>query len=129
MTSPRPSARRGVPTRTQGPLRRAALGALAAGMLAGAGPTHAQSASGGSAVPGTVSAPSVTQRTLAPEPWRFAVTPYVWLPTINAHLDIALPPIGGGEPDAAVDTEVGPNRYLSNLSFALMLSGEARRGP
>ena len=59
----------------------------------------------------------------AEERWRFAITPYLWLPNVNGTLKYEPQP-GGGAP--AVDT--GPNNYLENLSMALMLSGEARKG-
>ncbi|RKT45445.1 hypothetical protein [Thiocapsa rosea] len=52
--------------------------------------------------------------------WRFSVTPYLWLPNVNGNLDYA---------SRGLSTEIGPNDYLSNLQFALMLSGEARKGP
>ena len=55
--------------------------------------------------------------------WSFALTPYLWLPNVNGTLKYQPQP-GGGAP--AVDT--GPNNYLENLSMALMLSGEARKG-
>jgi len=70
--------------------------------------------------------------------WRFSLTPYVWLPTVNAKVEYPLPGIGGGggaaggagaAPDGSLDTEIGPNRYLTKLNFAAMLAGEARRGP
>ncbi len=74
--------------------------------------------------------------------WRFSLTPYVWLPTINAHIDYPIPAGGGGGGgaggaagggggalDGLIETEIGPNKYLTNLNFALMLAGEARRGP
>ena len=60
----------------------------------------------------------------AQEQWTFALTPYRWLPNVNGTLKYDIPPGAGGAPQ--VDT--GPNNYLENLSFALMLSGEARRG-
>jgi hypothetical protein len=56
--------------------------------------------------------------------WSFTLTPYLWLPNVNGTLKYDAPS-GGGKPD--VDT--GPNNYLENLSMALMLSGEARKGP
>jgi hypothetical protein len=56
--------------------------------------------------------------------WRFALTPYLWLPNIDGTLKYSLPPGSGGSPSV----DVGPNRYLENLDFALMLAGEARRG-
>ncbi len=64
--------------------------------------------------------------------WRFSVTPYLWLPNVNADLDYDLPPRAAEFRQSDVrrlGTEIGPNDYLSNLQFALMLSGEARKGP
>ena len=60
----------------------------------------------------------------AEEGWTFSLTPYLWLPNVNGTLKYAVPPGGGARPE--VDT--GPNDYLENLSFALMLAGEARKG-
>src|SRR5262249_38130809 len=59
----------------------------------------------------------------AEEGWTFSLTPYIWLPNINGQLKYAIPPGGVAGPE--VDT--GPNNYLENLSFALMLAGEARK--
>ena len=60
----------------------------------------------------------------AEEGWTFSLTPYLWLPNVNGTLKYAVPPGGGARPE--VDT--GPNDYLENLSFVLMLAGEARKG-
>ena len=60
----------------------------------------------------------------AQESWNFSLTPYIWLPNINGTLKYAIPPGGGARPEV----ETGPNDYLENLSFALMLAGEARKG-
>ena len=57
------------------------------------------------------------------EDWRFGLTPYLWLPNIEANGTADGPPNGG---DPAF--EVGPVDYLDNLDFVLMLAGEARRG-
>ena len=59
----------------------------------------------------------------AEERWTFALTPYLWLPNVNGTLKYNPPPSGG-----APEVDTGPNNYLENLSFALMLSGEARKG-
>ena len=61
-----------------------------------------------------------------------AFTPYVWLPTINATFrynlsDIHLPP-GAPGLSGTFDTTVGPNKYLSNLNFALMGNLQFRLG-
>jgi hypothetical protein len=58
--------------------------------------------------------------------WHFAVTPYIWLPNVNGNLRIDPFPSG---PGASAEAETGPNNYLENLTFALFLSGEARKGP
>jgi hypothetical protein len=55
--------------------------------------------------------------------WHFAVTPYLWMPNIEANGAADAPP-DGGEPAF----EIGPVDYLDNLDFVLMLAGEARRG-
>jgi hypothetical protein len=56
--------------------------------------------------------------------WKFSLTPYLWLPNINATFKYSVPPGTGGSPEV----EVGPNDYLTNLNFVLMLAGEARKG-
>jgi hypothetical protein len=57
--------------------------------------------------------------------WSFSLTPYLWLPNIEANGASDSPPDtgGGGEPSY----EVGPVDYLSHLNLVLMLAGEARR--
>jgi hypothetical protein len=70
----------------------------------------------------------------ASDAWRFSLTPYIWLPTLNANISYPLPGGGtggggtGGQ-DGSLGTEIGPNDYLTNLDFALMLTAQARRGP
>ena len=70
-----------------------------------------------------VAATVLTGKARADDGWQFSLTPYIWLPNINGTLKYAIPPGGGARPE--VDT--GPNNYLENLSFALMLAGEARK--
>lgn len=63
--------------------------------------------------------------------WRFSVTPYVWMPNVNANLDYDLPPRAAellGDGARALSAEVGPNDYLDDLQFAVMLSGDVRKG-
>ena len=55
--------------------------------------------------------------------WTFSITPYLWLPNIDGTLKYSIPPGATGSPEV----EVGPNDYLENLSFAMMISGEARK--
>ena len=60
----------------------------------------------------------------ADDDWKFSLTPYLWLPNINATLKYSVPPGTDGSPEV----EVGPNDYLTNLNAVLMLAGEARKG-
>ena len=56
--------------------------------------------------------------------WQFALTPYLWLPSVEGTGEFETPPDGGGQPQV----EVGPVDYLEHLEFALMLAGEAHKG-
>src|SRR5262249_39063111 len=56
--------------------------------------------------------------------WSFALTPYVWLPSVDGNLRYGPPPLGGGTPNVTLDA----SSVLGALDFALMLSGEAREG-
>ena len=56
--------------------------------------------------------------------WTFSVTPYLWLPNINGTLKYQVPPGTGGSPEV----QVGPYDYLEALRFAMMISGEVRKG-
>jgi hypothetical protein len=59
--------------------------------------------------------------------WRWTLTPYLWLPTINAKMRFEIPrdDPGGG---TSVDSEVGPSDYLTDLNGVLMLAAELRQG-
>lgn len=57
--------------------------------------------------------------------WKYSLTPYVWLPNIDGTLKYHLPPGAGGNPSV----ESKPGSYLDNLRFAMMIAGDARRGP
>ena len=56
--------------------------------------------------------------------WAFSVTPYLWLPTVNGTMKYSVP--SGSL--SGLETKVGPNNYLDNLSVAIMLAGEVRKG-
>jgi hypothetical protein len=56
--------------------------------------------------------------------WRFAVTPYLWLPNIEGTGNFDTPPSGGGAPEV----EIGPVDYLEKLELVLMLAAEAHKG-
>jgi hypothetical protein len=64
--------------------------------------------------------------------WHFSLTPYLWFPNINGSADVALSglrsPLGNLIGDVKVNSEIGPNDYLENLQFAIMATGEARKG-
>jgi hypothetical protein len=53
-------------------------------------------------------------------PWEFSLTPYAWLPHVDAELRYDTPGSGG--------TPVSMSDLLKHLSGALFLNGEARRG-
>jgi len=55
--------------------------------------------------------------------WQFAITPYLWLPNIDGTLKYNIPPGASGSPEV----KVGPNDYLENLEFAVMINAEARK--
>ena len=55
--------------------------------------------------------------------WTFALRPYLWAPSISGTLKYDIPPSGGGGANVDLSTYV-----LENLSFALMISAEARKG-
>lgn len=57
--------------------------------------------------------------------WSFGLTPYLWLPNIHGTHSFNTPSGVGGRPEV----EVGADDYLKNLDMALMLAGEARKGP
>jgi len=60
----------------------------------------------------------------APEQWRYHLTPYLWLPTIDGALKYDLPPGSGGSPEISV----GPTDWLELLNAGLLLSGSATKG-
>ena len=56
----------------------------------------------------------------AETPWQFSLTPYLWLPSVDASLRYETPGSGG--------SEVSMTDLLKHLSGAFFLNGEARRG-
>ena len=55
--------------------------------------------------------------------WTFALRPYLWAPGIDGTLKYDIPPTGDGASNVDFSSYV-----LENLNFALMLTGEARKG-
>lgn len=80
---------------------------------------------------------SAQQATPAPAPspmasldpdnqWHFRVTPYLWLPTVNARFHFVRPSVPAGDPiEGSADVQVGPNNYLSHVNSGAELSVEA----
>jgi hypothetical protein len=63
--------------------------------------------------------------------WHYNVTPYLWLPNINLKLNYDIPPRLDNELHTLVNqfqTRIGPNDWLSDLKFAILLAGEVRKG-
>lgn len=61
---------------------------------------------------------------LATDEWKFSLMPYLWLPSFNANLRYGPPAAGGATPNVSVDADT----LLSDIDFAMMLMGEARKG-
>ena len=55
--------------------------------------------------------------------WTFSLKPYLWVPGVSGTLKYEIPPGSGGGPTVDLGHWV-----VENLSFALMLSAEARKG-
>jgi hypothetical protein len=53
--------------------------------------------------------------------WRFSVTPYLWLPSLDGTLQFDLP---NGSPNVSASA----GSILENLDFAVMATGDVRRG-
>ena len=56
--------------------------------------------------------------------WQFSLMPYIWLPTADGSLRFDSPP----GTDSSPEVETSGNKWPDDLSFALMLKGEARKG-
>jgi hypothetical protein len=62
----------------------------------------------------------LTNAHAADDEWKYAVTPYLWLPSFNGNFKYSLPP-STGSPE--VETY-----YLNKLNAVLMVAGDARKG-
>jgi hypothetical protein len=69
-------------------------------------------------------APAAAKAQQGADEWRWNLTPYLWLPTIDGHVKYDVPPDGGGGPDISV----GPTDWLELLNFAALFSGSANKG-
>jgi hypothetical protein len=54
--------------------------------------------------------------------WSFSLMPYLWLPSVDGKVSYG--PSNGGSANVSIDAD----DYLDNLDFALMFTGEARKG-
>lgn len=70
-------------------------------------------------------APAWSQNTQADSGWRFSVTPYLWLPTMESNLRYGPPAAGGAAPQVTMDADT----LLGMLDFAMMFNADARKGP
>ena len=71
----------------------------------------------------SLAAPAVHAQAPA-DRWSFALTPYLWLPSMDGSLRYGPPPPGGAAPIATVDAET----LLGALDAVFMGTAEARRG-
>jgi hypothetical protein len=69
------------------------------------------------------SSPAHAENPAPSDTWTFSVKPYLWLPNVNGTLKYEIPPGSGAGPTV----DLG-NYILENLSIALMINGEARKG-
>ncbi len=56
--------------------------------------------------------------------WEFGITPYGWFPSIHGTLNFDIPPGSSASPEI----KINPSGYLSDLQFAAMVAGTARKG-
>jgi len=70
-----------------------------------------------------ISLPAHAAEPAPADKWTFAVRPYLWAPGIDGTLKYDIPPTGDGASNVDFSSYV-----LENLSFALMLTAEARKG-
>ncbi len=57
--------------------------------------------------------------------WKFAVAPYLWLPNVSGAFSFSGNSSTGG---GRLDLGTGPDSYLQNLQFLLMVQAEASKG-
>jgi len=70
-----------------------------------------------------ISLPAYAGEPAPADKWTFALRPYLWAPGISGTLKYDVPPKGDGAANVDFSSYV-----LENLSFALMLTAEARKG-
>ena len=60
----------------------------------------------------------------AEDKWTFSLMPYLWLPNFSGKFNYGPPPANGATANVNVDADT----ILSDLDFAFMIAGEARKG-
>lgn len=73
----------------------------------------------------TLAAPSIGLAQDGSDEWQFALTPYLWLPTIGGDLKYDVPP---GSGTGAPTIDVGPADWVELLNFGLLVGGSAQKG-
>jgi hypothetical protein len=68
--------------------------------------------------------PTAGAQASAEDKWTFSLMPYLWLPNFSGKFNYGPPPSGG----ATANVDVDANTILSDLDFAFMIAGEARKG-
>ncbi|MCC7486621.1 MAG: hypothetical protein IT529_16745 [Burkholderiales bacterium] len=76
------------------------------------------------AVASVLLAPGAASAQGAADQWKFSLMPYLWLPSLEGTLRYGPPAAGGASPNVSVDADT----LIGSLDFAMMLSGEARKG-
>jgi len=83
-----------------------------------------RAAAGLGAVALALALPAAAAENMFDGQWRFSITPYLWLPSINGSASFASPN-GSGH---SLSADVNPDSYLDSLKMALMITGEVRKG-
>ena len=69
------------------------------------------------------SMPNIALAQTADSGWKFSVTPYLWLPSVDGQLNYGPPSQGGGSPSVSIDAD----KVLDALEMAAMIAGSARK--
>lgn len=78
---------------------------------------------------GLSSGAALAQATASSVPgWQFRLTPYLWLPSVDATLRHGVTAGSSGVRNVDVGVDIDTNDLLNALNFAGMLAGEARHG-
>jgi hypothetical protein len=59
--------------------------------------------------------------------WHFAVSPYVWVPSINGTFEFPVPGAGAKAKPATIDLHEPPTSYVPHINALTMITSEVRR--